>query len=263
MSDDKGTDKGTEKSAGKKDKPKPHKGRAEAGGLKVRVKTARGRTASSARWLERQLNDPYVVKARQQGWRSRAAFKMLEMDEKYNLLKPGYRVVDLGAAPGGWSQVAADRVRSNDANPLVIGIDYLEVEPIPGVHFMQKNFLDDDAPQMLIDALGGHKADVVLSDMAAPTTGHAKTDHLRIIHLCEVAVDFALDVLKPGGAFLAKVFRGGTEHELLATLKQSFETVVHVKPPASRPESTELYLLARGFRGRFDEVRNEDEDTGW
>ncbi len=249
MVDDKGD--GSNEGGKPKAPQKPKlKGRAESGGLKVRVKTARGRTASSARWLERQLNDPYVVKARNEGMRSRAAYKIIEMDEKYHLLKPGQRVVDLGAAPGGWSQIAAQKVHSTDAKPLVVAIDYLEMEPLPGVHFMQKDFLEPDAPQMLIDALGGHKADLVLSDMAAPTTGHAKTDHLRIIHLCEVAVDFALDILTPGGAFLAKVFRGGTEHELLAILKRSFETVVHVKPPASRAGSTELYLLARGFRGR-------------
>lgn len=240
----------TDKSGdGDKPRQKP-KGRAEAGGLKVRVRTARGRTASSARWLERQLNDPYVVKARSEGLRSRAAFKIIEIDDKYGLLKPGLRVVDLGAAPGGWSQIAATRVRSTDGRPLVVAIDYLDMEAIPGVHFMQKNFLDDDAPAVLEAALGGHRADIVLSDMAAPTTGHTKTDHLRIMHLCEVAVAFAVDVLNPGGAFLAKVFRGGTEHELLALLKRSFQSVVHVKPPASRQESAELYLLARGFRGR-------------
>ncbi|WP_181705969.1 RlmE family RNA methyltransferase [Chthonobacter rhizosphaerae] len=226
-----------------------HKGRADTG-LKVRVKTARGRTASSTRWLERQLNDPYVVKARKEGWRSRAAYKLIEIDEKYGLLKRGMRVVDLGAAPGGWCQVAAKRTGSTPENPLVVGIDYLEVDSIPGVVLLQKDFLDPDAPDALMAALGGHAPDVVLSDMAAPTTGHHKTDHLRTTHLCEVAAAFAVDVLKPGGAFLAKVFRGGTENELLTLLKQNFSVVNHIKPPASRQESVEMYVCARGFKGR-------------
>ncbi|SON55162.1 Ribosomal RNA large subunit methyltransferase E [Hartmannibacter diazotrophicus] len=234
---------------------KPGKGRADTG-LKVRVKTARGRTASSARWLERQLNDPYVVKARREGWRSRAAFKIIEIDEKCHLLKPGQRVVDLGVAPGGWSQVAAKKVGSTAANPLVVGIDYLELDPIPGVVLLQKDFLDEDAPDQLIAALGGEAPDLVLSDMAAPTTGHHKTDYLRTMHLCEVAADFAINVLKPGGAFVAKVFRGGTENELLAQLKRHFSTVVHVKPPSSRQESVELYLVARGFKGRADQTED-------
>ena len=217
--------------------------------LKVRVKTAKKRTASSARWLARHLNDPYVVKAKRDGWRSRAAFKLIEMDDKYHMLKPGQRVVDLGCAPGGWCQVAAERVKSNDANPRVVGIDYLDMDAIPGVIVLKKDFLEEDAPQVLIDALKGEKADVVLSDMAAPTTGHHKTDHLRTIHLCEVAAEFAREILKPGGAFVAKVFRGGTENELLAGLKRDYASVAHVKPPASRQESVEMYVVARGFRG--------------
>lgn len=225
------------------------KGRADTG-LKVRVKTARGRTASSTRWLQRQLNDPYVVRAKKEGYRSRAAFKLLEIDEKYKLLKPGYRVVDLGAAPGGWCQVAGKRVGSAAQNPLVVGIDYLEVDSIPGVVLLQKDFLDEDAPALLLDALGGQAPDVVLSDMAAPTTGHHKTDHLRTTHLCEVAAAFAVDVLRPGGSFVAKVFRGGTENDLLAMLKQNFQTVAHFKPPASRQESVEMYVVAKGFKGR-------------
>ncbi|MBH0239012.1 RlmE family RNA methyltransferase [Methylobrevis albus] len=230
-------------------------------GLKVRVKTARGRTASSQRWLERQLNDPYVVKAKREGWRSRAAYKLIEIDEKFKLLKPGQRVVDLGAAPGGWSQVAARKVHSTPDRPLVVGIDYLEVDAIPGVIMLQKDFLDDDAPDALVAALGGHKVDLVLSDMAAPTTGHTPTDHLRIVHLCEVAAEFARDVLAPGGVFLAKVFRGGTEHTLLADLKRDFASIGHVKPPASRQESPELYVIARGFRGRSEAPVEAADET--
>lgn len=229
-----------------RDDDKKGPGRA---GLKVRVKTARGRTASSVRWLQRQLNDPYVVKARREGYRSRAAFKLAEIDDRHHVLRPGARVVDLGAAPGGWSQVAAARVRSTDADPRVVAIDYLDMEAIAGVVFLKKDFLDADAPEALRAALGGRRADVVLSDMAAPTTGHGKTDHLRIVHLCDVAAAFARDVLAPGGVFIAKVFRGGTEHQLLADLKRDFTSVAHIKPPASRQESPELYLLARGFRG--------------
>jgi 23S rRNA (uridine2552-2'-O)-methyltransferase len=232
-------------------KPTKGKGRADTG-LKVRVKTARGRTASSVRWLERQLNDPYVVKARKAGWRSRAAFKLIEIDEKHQLLKPGRRVVDLGAAPGGWCQVAAKAVGSTAANPLVVGIDYLEVDPIASVVLLQKDFLDEDAPAALMAALSGHAPDVVISDMAAPTTGHHKTDHLRTTHLCEAAAHFAIDVLRPGGSFLAKVFRGGTEHSLLALLKRHFASVIHVKPPSSRQESVEMYVCAKGFKGRLD-----------
>lgn len=240
------------------DKPKG-KGRAETG-LKVKVKTARGRTASSVRWLQRQLNDPYVVKARKEGWRSRAAFKLIEIDEKYHLLKPGNRVVDLGAAPGGWCQVAARKTGSTPGNPLVVGIDYLEMDGVPGVALLQKDFLDEDAPEALMAALGGHTPDVVLSDMAAPTTGHHKTDHLRTTYLCEVAAAFAVDVLRPGGSFVAKVFRGGTENELLATLKQNFAQVFHFKPPSSRQESVEMYVVAKGFKGRPSVVTEADED---
>ncbi len=178
--------------------------------LHVRVKTARRRTASSTRWLQRQLNDPYVRRSKADGYRSRAAYKLLEIDEKHKLLKPGQRIVDLGAAPGGWSQVAAAHIGSTDDDPKVVAIDYLEMDALPGVVVLQKNFLDEDAPAVLVAALGGHKADLVLSDMAAPTTGHKKTDHLRIMHLCEIAAEFARDVLAPGGAFLAKVFQGGT-----------------------------------------------------
>ena len=216
--------------------------------LKVRVKTAKRRTASSTRWLERQLNDPYVARAHAEGYRSRSAFKLIELDDKYRLLAPGRRVLDLGAAPGGWSQVAAARVKSSDARPLVVAVDYLDMAPIPGVAVLKLDFLDEAAPDAIRAALGG-PADLVLSDMAAPTTGHRQTDHLRTIALCEAAADFAATVLKPGGDFVAKAFRGGTEGELLARLKRDFKTVHHVKPPASRQESVELYLVAKGFRG--------------
>jgi 23S rRNA (uridine2552-2'-O)-methyltransferase len=219
------------------------------GSLKVRVKTARRRTASSTRWLQRQLNDPYVERARDAGYRARSAFKLIEIDDRHHLLGPGKRVVDLGAAPGGWSRISAERVGSNEANQLVVAIDFLDMDPLPGVVILKKDFLDEDAPDALRAALGGHTADVVLSDMAAPTTGHRRTDHLRTIHLCEVALDFATSILNPGGHFVAKVFRGGTDGELLTLLKKNFTSVQHVKPPASRPESVELFLVAKGFRG--------------
>ena len=218
--------------------------------LKVKVKTARKRTASSTRWLERQLNDPYVARAHAEGYRARSAFKLIELDDRYRLLAPGKRVVDLGAAPGGWSQVAAARVRSAAADPRVIAIDYLDMDPIPGVTILKLDFLDEKAPEAIRTALGGEAADLVLSDMAAPTTGHRRTDHLRTIALCEAAADFAATVLKPGGDFVAKVFQGGAEGDLLARLKRDFAAVHHVKPPASRAGSVELYLVASGFRGR-------------
>jgi 23S rRNA (uridine2552-2'-O)-methyltransferase len=226
------------------------KGRGPGGReLTVRVKTARGRTASSQRWLQRQLNDPYVARSKREGYRSRAAYKLIEIDDKHHILAPGMRVVDLGAAPGGWSQVAVERVRSTDADKRVVAIDYLEMDELPGVTLFRKDFLDEDAPALLREALGG-PADVVLSDMAAPTTGHQQTDHLRTTYLSEVAAEFALDVLRPGGHFLCKVFRGGAEGELLARLKQNFASVHHIKPPASRSGSVELFLLAKGFKGR-------------
>ncbi len=224
-------------------------GRRSDRDLKVRVKTAKGRKIGSTLWLERQLNDPYVARARTEGLRSRAAYKIKELDERYGLFKKGQRIVDLGAAPGGWSLVAAPIVGSTEANPLIVGIDYIDMDPIPGVILLKKDFNDDDAPQALIDALGGHKADVVMSDMAAPTTGHRPTDHLRIIALVELAADFAIRVLAPGGTFVAKVFQGGTEHELLHLLKQHFATTIHAKPKASRQDSAETYLIARGFKG--------------
>ncbi len=217
--------------------------------MHVRVKTAGKRTVSSARWLERQLNDPYVTAAKREGWRSRAAYKIIEIDDKYKFLKSGQRVVDLGAAPGGWSQVAALRTKSIAGRGQVIAIDYLEVEAIAGVTLLQLDFMDDGAPEKLKALMRDGGADVVLSDMAAPTTGHAQTDHLRIMGLAEAAIEFACDVLAPGGAFLCKVFQGGTEGDLLKLLKLKFTTVRHIKPPASRAESAELYVLATGFRG--------------
>jgi len=212
-------------------------------GLSVNVRTAKKRSVASAAWLRRQLNDPYVTAAKAQGWRSRAAFKLIEIDEKFALLKPGQRIVDLGAAPGGWTQVA---VRKGEA-AKVIGLDLLPIDPIPGATFIQGDFNDPDMPARLIEAMGG-KADLVLSDMAPNTTGHGSTDHIRIVALAELAVDFALQILAPGGAFVAKVFQGGSERQVLDPLKKHFETVRHSKPPASRKESSELYVVATGFR---------------
>ncbi len=220
--------------------------------LKVRVKTARKRSTSSTRWLQRQLNDPYVHAAKREGYRSRAAYKLAEIDDKYHLLKPGSRVVDLGCAPGGWCQVAVARAKAiggGERSGRVIGLDYLETESVPGATILQLNFLDEGADDKVKELLAG-EADIVLSDMAAPTIGHKQTDHLRIMHLCEVAAQFAVEVLAPGGTFLAKVLRGGTENELLTLLKQHFKTVRHVKPKASRADSAEMYVLAQGFKGR-------------
>jgi 23S rRNA (uridine2552-2'-O)-methyltransferase len=231
---------------------RPAGGSSHLGGardMKQRLRTARGRTTSSQRWLERQLNDPYVAAAKRQGWRSRAAFKLIEIDDKYSFLKPGARVVDLGAAPGGWSQVAAARVKSVEGKGQVVAIDILEMEPIAGAEILHLDFLDASAPDKLKALLRDGAADVVLSDMAASTTGHTRTDHLRIMGLAETAVEFATEVLTPGGAFLCKVLQGGTERSLLDLLKRSFANVRHIKPPASRADSAELYVLATGFRG--------------
>jgi 23S rRNA (uridine2552-2'-O)-methyltransferase len=212
---------------------------------KLRVRTAKGRKLSSTRWLERQLNDPYVAKAKRLGYRSRAAFKLAEIDDKFHILGPGGRVVDLGAAPGGWVQVALTRVGPAGT---VIGIDLQAMESIAGAVLLQGDFLDNDAPQRLRAALGG-EADVVLSDMAAAATGHAGTDHLRVMALAEAALAFALEVLAPGGAFVAKVLQGGSERALLETLRRRFARVAHFKPPSSRSDSAELYVVATGFRG--------------
>lgn len=216
---------------------------------KVRVRAGKGRSASSRHWLERQLNDPYVARARREGMRSRAAYKLIEIDDKAHFLRKGARVIDLGAAPGGWSQIAAKRVDAPRYGK-VIAIDVLPMDPVPGVDFVKLNFLDDSAPGALKDMMGG-PADVVLSDMAANATGHARTDHLKIMALVEAAADFARGVLASGGTFLAKVLQGGTEAALLASLKRDYKSVRHVKPPASRTDSAELYLLATGFRGEL------------
>jgi 23S rRNA (uridine2552-2'-O)-methyltransferase len=215
--------------------------------LKVRVRTGKGRSLASKLWLERQLNDPYVARAKREGLRSRAAYKLTEIDDKFRFLKAGGRVVDLGAAPGGWSQVAAKRVGADTGRGRVVGIDLLEVAPLAGVEVLHLDFMADDAPDRLKALLGG-PADVVLSDMAANATGHRKTDHLKIMALAETAAMFAREVLKPGGTFLCKVLQGGTEGALLTGLKRDFATVKHVKPAASRADSAELYVLAVGFR---------------
>ena len=228
------------------------KGRDKGDGgreLKVRVKTAKKRSHSSTLWLERQLNDPYVARARREGYRSRAAYKLIEIDDKVRVLKPGTRVVDLGAAPGGWSQVAAKRVGAQEGKGRVLAIDILDMDALAGVDVMRLDFLDPAAPGLLKERLGG-AADVVLSDMAANATGHRPTDHLRIMALVEAAAEFAGEVLAPGGAFIAKVLQGGTENALLATLKRDFAAVKHVKPAASRSDSSELYVVATGYRPR-------------
>jgi 23S rRNA (uridine2552-2'-O)-methyltransferase len=214
----------------------------------VRVKTARGRTVSSQRWLQRQLNDPYVAEAKKRGYRSRAAFKLLQLDDQFRFLRPGARVVDLGAAPGGWTQVAVERVRPERSKGVVVGLDVTPVEPIAGATVLAKDFYDEDAARLLNEQLGG-RADVVLSDMAAAATGDPQIDHLRIMGLAEAAHDFASEVLKPGGTFVAKVLRGGTERTLLDRLKRDFVRVKHVKPEASRADSAEMYVVATGFRG--------------
>jgi 23S rRNA (uridine2552-2'-O)-methyltransferase len=207
-----------------------------------KVTDAKKRKLSSNLWLERQLNDPYVAKAQAEGWRSRAAYKLIEIDEKIHILKSGQTVVDLGAAPGGWSQVAAKK------GCRVIALDLLEMDDVPGVTFFQMDFMDDTAPEILLDAMGGSGADIVMSDMAHNTTGHKNTDHIRIMALVESAYEFAIEVLKPGGVFLAKVFQGGTENDVLARMKKDFKSVKHIKPPASRKDSSETYVVAMGFR---------------
>ncbi len=226
---------------------RPKRAGAPAGRMKVRK--GGNRTPSQRAWLERQLNDPYVARAKREGYRSRAAYKLIEMDDKYRLLKPGGRVVDLGAAPGGWAQVAAARVGRAAGRGRVVGIDLLEIDPLPGIDLLMLDFMAPEAPGRLRELLDG-EADLVMSDMAANATGHKKTDHLRIMGLAEAAAEFAREVLAPGGAFLAKVLQGGTEGALLADLKRDFAAVRHVKPAASRSDSAELYVLATGFRGR-------------
>lgn len=215
---------------------------------KVRVKTRAKRSISSARWLERQLNDPYVAAAKSDGYHSRAAYKLLQMQEELDIFKPGMRVVDLGAAPGGWTQVACDIVKPGQNGGKVVAIDYLEMKPVAEAEFFQMDFTDDEAPAVLKNAIGG-KAHVVMSDMAPPTIGHKQTDHLRIMALAEMGYEFALEVLLPGGTYLAKVFQGGAERDLLNQMKKDFTKVKHIKPPASRSDSSEMYVVAMGFRG--------------
>ncbi len=215
--------------------------------LHVRVKTAKGRKSSSTKWLQRQLNDEYVIMAQKEGYKSRAAYKLLEINEKYSLINPGDKIIDLGSTPGGWSQVAAKIVHEKKGGKI-LAIDLNEMDEIDGVEFYQKNFMDDDADDYLINKLDG-KCDLVMSDMAASSCGHQKTDHLRIMNLCEAAFYFAKKVLKEDGSFLAKILRGGAENELLADLKRTFKTVKHFKPPASRKDSSEMYVIALGFKG--------------
>lgn len=230
--------------------------------LTVKVKTARGRKASSTRWLQRQLNDPYVKRAKAEGFRGRAAFKILELDDKYRFLVPGARVVDLGCAPGGWCQVAVARVnalgqRAGKAEGRVLGVDLQEVEPVQGAEIHQLDFMDEGADARVKAWLGG-PADVVMSDMAAASSGHKQTDHLRIVALCEAAAEFAFDVLEPGGTFVAKVLAGGAETGLQTLLKQRFDKVANVKPPASRQDSSEKFVVATGFRGRAAPTAEEE-----
>ncbi|MDF1633989.1 RlmE family RNA methyltransferase [Mycoplana sp. MJR14] len=228
-------------------------------GRKLGQKVKKGKLkASSRRWIERHINDPYVQRARLEGYRARAAFKLLEIDEKHKILDGARRIIDLGAAPGSWSQIAAKVTNSTDADPRVAAIDFLEMDPLPGVTILQMDFLDPQAPEKLKQAIGG-APQLVISDMAAPTTGHRQTDHIRTMHLCEVAAHFAVEVLADGGHFLAKTFQGGTERDLLAMLKQNFRQVIHVKPGASRAESVEMFLLAKGFKGRRPAEAADDE----
>ncbi|MDZ4137243.1 MAG: RlmE family RNA methyltransferase, partial [Paracoccaceae bacterium] len=229
--------------------------------LRVRVKSAKGRKLSSTLWLERQLNDPYVIRAKKEGYRGRAAFKILELDDKYSFLKPGARVVDLGCAPGGWCQVAVSRVNAlgeqrNKPQGTVLGVDLQEVEPITGAQIHQLDFLAEGADDLVKGWLGG-PADVVMSDMAASASGHKGTDHLRIIALCEAAAEFAFDVLEPGGTFVAKVLAGGAELGLQTLLKKNFDKVANVKPPASRADSSEKFVVAMGYRGRMTQADDD------
>lgn len=222
--------------------------------LATRLKTARGRKTSSTQWLQRQLNDPYVARAKAEGYRSRAAFKLIELDDRFKFLKPGQRVIDLGAAPGGWSQVAADRVNAaGDGGTTVIAVDNAEMDGMAGVGVLKLDLREPEAIEVLIKNAGG-KVDAVLSDMAPSTTGHGPTDHIRIVALAEIALDIALSVLKPGGVFVAKVFKGGAEGDLLATLKRDFDSVKHAKPAASRPESAETYVIGIGYKGAPNEL---------
>ena len=234
---------------GKKAPPKTNKLKNPRGlQKKVRVKTRKQRSISSSKWLQRQLNDPYVTAAKMEGYRSRAAFKLIQMDDDLQLLKPGHKVVDLGAAPGGWTQICVSRINPEKTKGCVVAIDYLSMPEVPGAQFICLDFMDSKAPDLLKAAIGG-RADLVLSDMAPPTIGHKGTDHLRIMALAEAAYEFAREVLVPGGTFLSKVFMGGTEKDLLNQLKKDFVKIRHVKPHASRADSSEMYVVALGFRG--------------
>ncbi len=225
----------------------------------VKLRTARGRSASSQRWLQRQLNDPYVAESKRLGYRSRAAFKLVEIDDRFRFLKRGQRVVDLGCAPGGWTQIAVQRVGAPEQGQ-VVGLDILPLDPIAGAELLQADFTEPEAPGLLKARLGG-PVDVVLSDMAASSTGHRKTDHIRIVMLAELALDFAFEVLAPDGIFVAKVFLGGSERDLLVPLRQAFRQVRHFKPPASRSESAETYVIATGFRGRPETPKEAGEEA--
>lgn len=233
---------------------RPTKGRSGRGDgasrkLAVRLRTAKGRKLASTRWLQRQLNDPYVEEAKRRGYRSRAAFKLAEIDDKHRLLRPGMTVVDLGAAPGGWSQIAAQRLKLMAGSGLVVAVDVVPMDSISGVEQLRLDMTDEDAADRIREVLGDKRADLVMSDMHAPATGHKATDHLRIVALVEAALDLAEEILAPGGAFLAKVLQGGASKELVARLNRSFAKVRHIKPKASRAESAEMYVLATGFRG--------------
>jgi 23S rRNA (uridine2552-2'-O)-methyltransferase len=232
-----------------KKKPPPTRTKTTPKNKKIRVKTGKKRTVSSARWLERQLNDPLVRMAKEQGYRARSVFKLIEMDDKIKCLKPGAMIVDLGATPGSWTQIAVERVKPSKTKGRVIAMDILPMDPVPDSEFLLADFTDNDTPEKLIAMMDGRKADVVLSDMAANTTGQRSIDHIRTVYLVELAWDFARQVLAPGGVMIAKVFQGGTEKKLLDELKKNFTSVKHVKPDASRKESPELYVVCTGFRG--------------
>jgi 23S rRNA (uridine2552-2'-O)-methyltransferase len=240
------------KTPDRRGKGKGRSARTSGRNITTRVKTAKGRKTSSTQWLKRQLNDPYVEEARKLGFRSRAAFKILELDDRFQFFKPGQKVIDLGAAPGGWAQVAVERVNAlgtgKGKTGKIVGIDLQEMEAIAGTTLITHDFMENDAPDILKEALGG-QADIVMSDMAATSTGHAATDHMRIMGLLEVALDFARDILAPNGVFLCKVLQGGTENELLANMKRDFKVVKHAKPPSSRQDSRESYVIATGYRG--------------
>ncbi len=239
---------GPRRPVGKKPRSTGSSGR-NAAGVNQKVKTARGRRLSSTRWLERQINDPYVARAKHEGFRSRSAFKLAEIDDEFQFLKPGGRVVDLGAAPGGWSQIAARRTNADAGEGKVVAIDMHGIEPIAGVTIFKQDFLEEGAAHELIKALGGDRADAVVSDMAAHATGHRQTDHFKIMALADAGLEFARKVLKPGGTYVCKVLRGGAEGELLAEMKREFRAVKHFKPASSREDSAELFLVATGYRG--------------